>query len=338
MSEGPVVTATDLRKSYGDTVALDGVSLSVDAGEVFGLIGPNGAGKTTLVRALTGTTAVEGEARTFGVRPADADRSRVGLLPQEFSPPERLTPRELLAYYGGLYDESRDAESVLADVGLSDDADTWYEELSGGQKRRACVGVALVNDPDLLFLDEPTTGIDPAGRRDLWELLEGLAAGGTTVFLTSHSMDEVEALADRVGLLRDGRLVAVGTPADLIGEHGGPARLVVGTADPAATDAGAEAIRVAGFRVERGEGELVVEGVTPADLGRAVAALDDAGVAFESLTWTEPTLEDVYLRLTGEQFEGAFTPGASVVDGEEAGTEPGEGEVEDVVAGSEVDG
>jgi ABC-2 type transport system ATP-binding protein len=201
---------------------------------------------------------------------------------------------------------------------MADDADTWYEDLSGGQKRRTCVGVALVNDPDLLFLDEPTTGIDPAGRRDLWALLEGLAAGGTTVFLTSHSMDEVERISDRVGLLRDGRLVAVGTPEALVDEHGGPARLVVGTGDEAATDAGATAVRDAGFDVERGEGELVLEGVTPRELGRAVAALDEADVAFESLTWTEPNLEDVYLRLTGEEFEGAYTPGASVVDAADA--------------------
>ncbi|QLG61592.1 ABC transporter ATP-binding protein [Halorarum salinum] len=324
MSDESVVRADALHKSYDDTVALDGVSLSIPRGEVFGLIGPNGAGKTTLVRALTGTTAVEGEVRTFGVAPTEADRSRVGLLPQEFGPPDRLTPRELLEYYGGLYDEARDPEAVLADVGLTEEADEWYETLSGGQRRRACVGIALVNDPDLLFLDEPTTGIDPAGRRDLWTLLEGLAAGGTTVVLTSHSMDEVERLADRVGLLRDGRLVAVGTPADLVAEHGGPSRLVVGVDagadDPAATgdgESGAGALRGAGFDVEAGDGELVVEGVTPADLAGAVAALDDAGVGYESLTWTEPGLEDVYLRLTGERFEGAFTPGASAVDGED---------------------
>ncbi|WP_313694377.1 ABC transporter ATP-binding protein [Halorarum halobium] len=328
MSDEPVVRADSLHKSYDDTVALADVSLAIPAGEVFGLIGPNGAGKTTLVRALTGTTSVDGEVRTFGVAPTDADRGRVGLLPQEFSPPERLTARELVAYYGGLYDDDRNPDSVLADVGLADAADTWYEDLSGGQKRRACVGIALVNDPDLLFLDEPTTGIDPAGRRALWDLLDGLAAGGTTVVLTSHSMDEVERLADRVGLLRDGRLVAVGSPGELVAEHGGPARLVVGIGEPAnatdtngaagsspAGDVGADALRGAGFDVEAGADELVVEGVTPADLGRAVAALDGTGVTFESLTWTEPSLEDVYLRLTGEQFEGAVTPGASVVDG-----------------------
>ncbi|MFC6737269.1 ABC transporter ATP-binding protein, partial [Halolamina salina] len=219
------VVADDVTKRYGDLVAVDGVSLSVPAGTVFGLIGPNGAGKTSLVRCLTGTTEYEGEVSLLGSSPESVDRSRIGLLPQSFSPPERLTVRELLGYYAELYDEARDVSSVIAEVGLEDSADTWYEELSGGQQRRACVGITLVNDPDVLFLDEPTTGIDPAGRRDLWTLIEKLAAAGTTVVLTSHSMDEVERLADRVAMLADGEVVAEGSPAALIAEHGGESRL-----------------------------------------------------------------------------------------------------------------
>jgi len=195
-----VVVGEGVRKSYGDVVALDGVDIRVESGEVFGLIGPNGAGKTTLVRALTGTTEAEGDLRVFGVPPREVDPQRIGLLPQSFDPPERLTATELVGYYGGLYDAARDAESVLRDVGMADDADVWYETLSGGQKRRTCVATAIVNDPDLLFLDEPTTGIDPAGRRSIHRLIERLAGGGTTVFLTSHAMDEVERLADRVAL------------------------------------------------------------------------------------------------------------------------------------------
>ena len=310
MNDATVVRAVDARKLYDGTAALDGISLDVHEGEVFGLIGPNGAGKTTLVRALTGTVDADGTLELFGDAAVDSDRSRIGLLPQEFGPPERLTARELVAYYGGLYDESRPVDDVLADVGLTDDADTWYEHLSGGQKRRACVATALVNDPDVLFLDEPTTGIDPAGRRALWGLLDSLADSGVTVFLTSHSMEEVERLADRVGLLCDGELVAVGTPGELVADHGGPARFVVAGPDVAA---GADPLRDAGFAVEVGTDELVLGDVTPAELGDAVTALADAGVGYESLTWTEPTLEDVYLRLTGETFEGTFTPGASAV-------------------------
>src|SRR6056297_853038 len=178
------LVAEDVRRRYGDTVALDGVSLSVGEGEVFALIGPNGAGKTTLVRALTGTTEPDsGAVSVFGTDPTEADRQRLGLLPQSFDPPERLTARELIEYYAGLYDEARDPEAVLSEVGLDSGDSTWYENLSGGQKRRTCVGTALVNDPDVLFLDEPTTGIDPGGRRALWSLIEELAERGTTVFL-----------------------------------------------------------------------------------------------------------------------------------------------------------
>lgn len=309
------VVADAVHKTYGDTVALDGVDLTVAEGEVFGLIGPNGAGKTTLIRALTGTTSVTGEIRVLGEEPTAVDTDRIGLLPQSFSPPARLTARELVDYYAGLYETARDTEAVLADVGLTETADSWYETLSGGQQRRVCVGTALVNDPDLLFLDEPTTGIDPAGRRALWDLLESLAAGGTTVVLTSHSMNEVQRLSDRVGLLQDGQLVAVGTPADLIADHGGQSRLVIGTdTDHEAADA----LQAAGFTAAAGASEVVVEDVSAVDIGEAVDALSAAGISYDSLTWTEPSLEDVYLQLTGERFEGAMTPGASVVAEEPA--------------------
>ncbi|WP_435185224.1 ABC transporter ATP-binding protein [Halobellus sp. EA9] len=301
------LVADSVRKSYGDATALDGVSLSVDPGEVFGLVGPNGAGKTTLVRALTGTTAVEGSASVLGEDPTEVDPARIGLLPQSFAPASRLTPRELLAQYAGRYDAARDPDAVLADVGIDGGAaEQWYEELSGGQKRRVCVAIALVNDPEVLFLDEPTTGIDPAGRRALWELLEDLAAGGTTVFLTSHSMAEVERLSDRVGFLNAGRLVTVGAPRELVATHGGESRLLV------ATDADPSALGDVGLAYEtstRGD-DLVVEGIGPRDIGAVVDALDEAGVGFESLTWKQPDLEDVYLELTGEAFAG----GGSEVD------------------------
>ncbi|XVH30945.1 ABC transporter ATP-binding protein [Haloferacaceae archaeon DSL9] len=316
-----VLVAEDVHKTYGDTVALDGVDLSIGAGSVFGLIGPNGAGKTTLIRAMTGTTTAEGRVRVFGDEPTAVDESRIGLLPQSFSPPARLTARELLRYYAGLYDDPRDPDAVLSDIGLTDSADTWYENLSGGQQRRACVGIALVNDPELLFLDEPTTGIDPAGRRDLWALLEDLAEGGTTIFLTSHSMDEVERLAHRVGLLRDGRLVADGSPRDLVAVHGGESRLVLGTED---ADAAIDALADAGFDAAATAEEVVVDGVPPVDIGDAVRSLEAAGVTYGSLTWTEPSLEDVYLRLTGETFEGTFTPGASVVEEDRTADAPPE--------------
>lgn len=316
-----VLVAEDLRKTYGDTAALSGVSLSVGSGEVFALVGPNGAGKTTLVRALTGTTEPDsGSVSVFGTDPESADRQRLGLLPQSFSPPARLTPRELVAYYAGLYAESRDPDEILSEVGLAPDDRTRYENLSGGQQRRTCVGTALVNDPDLLFLDEPTTGVDPAGRRALWRLVENLADRGTTVVLTTHYMAEAERLADRVGLLADGELAAVGSPADLVAEYGGASRLVVETddgADAASASASADALAGDDFEVETSDAGLVVHGVAPEDIGRVVGALDDRGVAYDALTWTEPDLEDVFLQLTGRSVAGRSAAGGSEPDGEE---------------------
>jgi ABC-2 type transport system ATP-binding protein len=319
------VVAEDVRRVYGEAVALDGVDLTVEAGEVFGLIGPNGAGKTTLIRALTGTTDAEGRVEVFGSPPRAVDRERLGLLPQEFSPPERLTARELLEYYGGLYDEARPVGGVLADVGLEDDADTWYENLSGGQKRRACVAAALVNDPDLLVLDEPTTGIDPAGRRALRSLVERLADGGTTVLLTTHYMEEAEALADRVGLLSEGRLVAAGTPAELVAEHGGEPRLEVAVeGDPEPT---AAALASAGYDAVGTRDGVAVEGIAAREIGDVAAALDDAGVGYGALAWTQPDLEDVYLALTGTGVGSGGEPvdrdAAAVADGgTRSGTAP----------------
>ncbi|QFU83030.1 ABC transporter ATP-binding protein [Natronorubrum aibiense] len=303
MEAEAVVEARALEKSYGETVALSGASLAVEAGEVFALIGPNGAGKTTLVRALTGTTAPDsGQARIMGDSPTAVDRSRLGVLPQDFSPPDRLSAHELLAYYAGLYDDARNPNDVLADVGLADTGETWYEDLSGGQQRRVCVGATLVNDPDVLFLDEPTTGIDPAGRRTVWRLIENLAASGTTVVLTTHDMAEAERLADRVGLLAGGSVIARGTPEALVRDHGGASRLTIETAaDP---DAFAD-LEYPVSRPERGRGRtpdsaVVVRDIDPAAIATVVDYLEARNFEYTGLTWSEPNLEDVYLELADQ--------------------------------------
>jgi len=289
-----VLVARDVVRQYDETVAVDGVSLAVGAGEIFGLVGPNGAGKTTLVRALTGTTDAEGTVELFGNPPREVDKERIGLLPQDFDPPARLTARELIEYYGGLYDEARDTEQLLADVGMADRADVYYEKLSGGQKRRTCVATALINDPDLLVLDEPTTGIDPAGRRQLWQLLTDLADNGTTIFITTHYMEEARQLADRVGLLADGKLVALDTPEQLIETHGGDSLLYI---DGAFTD---DTTALFDQDVSLDDGRLTVRNVSPEQIGTITRTLDAEGVSYDSLTWTEPDLEDVYLELTGQ--------------------------------------
>jgi ABC-2 type transport system ATP-binding protein len=289
-----VLVADDVSRRYSDTVALDGVSLSVSTGEIFGLVGPNGAGKTTLVRALTGTTEVTGTVELFGKPPGAVDGERLGLLPQDFDPPERLTARELVDYYGGLYDDPQETDELLDAVGMAEDADTYYEKLSGGQQRRACVATALVNDPELLVLDEPTTGIDPAGRQTLWTLLETLADDGTTILLTTHYMEEAQELADRVGLLADGELVAMDTPRELIQRYGGDSLLYV---DGEFSDS---LVGSLSFDASLDDGRLTLRNVPPEGIGAVVDQLDGAGVAYESLTWTEPDLEDVYLELTGQ--------------------------------------
>ncbi len=293
------VVAEGLTKTYGDVRALSGVSLTVGAGEVVALLGPNGAGKTTLVRALTGTTEPDaGTARLFGDEPTAVDRARLGVLPQAFDPPGRLTPRELLRYYGGLYDDHDPVEETLARVGVADVAGTAYEDLSGGQRRRTCLGITLINDPDLLVLDEPTASIDPAGRRRVRETVAELSAAGATVLLTTHDVAEAERLADRVGLLADGELIAAGQPADLVADHGGDHRLVVECDRPSAVDVGD-----VGDRVERTDDELRVYGVDSGAIGDVVDAVRAAGEAPEAVSWARPGLEDVYLSLTGEAYD-----------------------------------
>ncbi|AGB15867.1 ABC-type multidrug transport system, ATPase component [Halovivax ruber XH-70] len=333
----PVVVADDVAKRYGETVALDGASLSIDAGEVFALIGPNGAGKTTLVRALTGTVSPDsGSVSVLGASPTDVDASRLGVLPQSFSPPDRLSARELLAYYASLYPESRDPDTVLAEVGLADSAETWYENLSGGQQRRACVGSTLLNDPDVLVLDEPTTGIDPAGRRTIHRLIEDLAAAGTTVLLTTHDMAEAERLADRVGLLADGSVLDVGSPAALVDRHAGSDRLVVdlaetgvdapamsrardesvdGDAPSSGDDPVATAREILPNRIERDRSRLVVHDVDPTDIGSVADDLSAAGVEYTGLRWTEPGLEAVYYALADAETD-AEPGGPNTVAGE----------------------
>jgi len=287
------IRAEGISKCYEDTVAFDDVSIEVDSGEVFSLVGPNGAGKTTLVRALTGTTAPDsGTISVFGKSPTNVESGRIGLLPQSFTPPERLTARELLGYYRGLYDDPRDVDDVLADVGMHSADETWYTNLSGGQQRRVCVAIALINDPELLFLDEPTTGIDPAGRQSLWSLIDNLAAAGTTVFLTTHYMEEAQALADRVALLDAGTLVEVGPPTALIESYGGGTHLLV------ETELSPEQLTGLDVAVEPTDDGVRIPDVATADIGRIVQQLDAQGVTYDTLTWTEPSLEDVYLRLT----------------------------------------
>ena len=295
----PAVTVDHLAKSYGDNVAVRDVSFEVQKGEVFALLGPNGAGKTTCVEILEGfRTRSSGRVETLGADPADLStqrwlRTRIGVVLQELAIEPYYSVRQVLTRNAGYYPNSRPVGEVIELIGLSEKADERIKRLSGGQQRRLDVGLGIIGNPELMFLDEPTTGLDPSGRRETWELIRRLAAEGTTVLLTTHYMDEVEALADRVAVLFGQEIVASGTPASIGGR-----------------DLGAVTIR---FRLPEGVGgdDLPVP-VTTADDGHVeihteheVQVLHDltgwalgGGHPLTGLSVLRVSLEDIYLGLT----------------------------------------
>jgi ABC-2 type transport system ATP-binding protein len=281
------IVVRDLRKSYGSTEALRGVSFEVAEGEVFGLLGPNGAGKTTTVEILEGYRPRDGGAASvLGYDPGDSPRElreRIGVVLQQSELSPLLTVRETHELFAGYYATPRDVGEVIELVGLGEKRDARVKTLSGGQKRRLDLGIALVGNPDLVFLDEPTTGFDPAARRAAWDMIRALRALGTTILLTTHYLDEAQQLADRVAVLRDGEIVRQGTPAELIG------------------DSGLTEIR---YRLD---GQLVVTQTT--DPTRALNELTTEALAegheLEHLEVRRPTLEDVYLELVDQSAEDA---------------------------------
>jgi ABC-2 type transport system ATP-binding protein len=279
------IVVSDLTKSYGDVQAVRGVSFDVAEGEVFGLLGPNGAGKTTTVEILEGYRRRDGGVATvFGLDPGDTPRElreRVGVVLQQSELSPLLTVRETHRMFAGYYADPRDVDEVIELVGLTEKRDARVKSLSGGQKRRLDLGVALVGNPELVFLDEPTTGFDPAARRAAWELIRSLRALGTTILLTTHYLDEAQQLADRVAVLRDGLIVRQGSPADLIGDT-----------------------RTTEIRYVR-NGEVVTVSTTEPTrvLNELTTEALAVGHELERIEVRRPTLEDVYLELVGEESE-----------------------------------
>src|SRR3954454_4494120 len=277
------ISVRELRKSYGGHEAVRGITFEIKEGEVFGLLGPNGAGKTTTVEILEGYRARDsGDVDVLGFDPARAQsafRERIGVVLQQSQLWANLTVGETHRMFAGYYREPRDVDEVIDLVGLGDKRDARVKTLSGGQKRRLDLGVALVGDPDLVFLDEPTTGFDPAARRAAWEMIRSLRSLGKTVLLTTHYLDEAEQLADRVAVLREGRIVTIGTPRELTG----------GTNETE-------------VRYRQDGHEIVLHTTEPTRLLQELTATALAeGREVEGLQVRRPTLEDVYLSLTAPE-------------------------------------
>jgi ABC-2 type transport system ATP-binding protein len=295
------MSVRDLRMAYGRVEAVRGIDLDVHAGEVFAFLGPNGAGKTTTVEILEGYRRRSGgEVAVLGVDPAHADaawRSRIGVVLQESQPEAELTVRECLSLYAGYYPAPRPVAETLELVGLSGRAGARCGSLSGGQQRRLDVALALIGDPELLFLDEPTTGFDPSARRSAWEVIAGLRSLGKTIFLTTHYMEEAEYLADRITVIAGGRIVAEGTPATLGGRdsQGSAIRFTL----PAGTALGDLPKEVAAAVVGSADAQVEAHAADPLPLLGVLAGWAAArGVELPDLAVSRPSLEEVYLRLT----------------------------------------
>jgi ABC-2 type transport system ATP-binding protein len=304
-----VISVQGLRKSYDDFEAVRGIDLEVAAGEIFAFLGPNGAGKTTTVEILEGYRERNGgEVSVLGIDPQAADRGwrqRVGFVLQDSRLVPELTPRETVEQYAGYYASPRDVDETVGLVGLAEKADVRTSKLSGGQQRRLDVALALIGDPELLFLDEPTTGFDPSARRQAWDMIGGLRDLGKTVFLTTHYMDEAQALADRVAIISAGRIVAAGSPEDVGGD--GKGRTEISFRLPAGTRAPdlPFAVRTSA-RIDAGAVSLTADDPVPL-LRELTNWAAERGVGLPGLTVGAPTLEDVYLELT-EHADGGEDP------------------------------
>lgn len=302
MDKTPAIRCRGLIKDYGDLRAINGLDLEVRAGECFGLLGPNGAGKTTTVEILEGLLpATSGEVELLGRAWAtDADwlRQRLGISLQETYLPDKLTVQEILHLFRSFYAAGPEVRDLLELVSLTDKRRTWYTTLSGGQKQRLAVACALVGDPQVLFLDEPTSGLDPQSRRQLWGLIERFRAEGRTVLLTTHYMDEAQRLCDRVAIIDQGKVIALGSPRELIQLLGGT-EVVEFTCDGSVEEGCVSALPGVHAVRRRGEGlSLTVEQLYKT-LPFLLGHLQSTGRALTSLATHHATLEDVFVNLTG---------------------------------------
>ncbi len=298
----PVIQVSGVRKTYGSTVAVDEVSFDVNEGEIFGLIGPNGAGKTTTMECIEGLrTPDRGTITVFGLDPFRQVyklQDRIGVQLQQAQLQKRIKVWEAIDLWASLYNKKpADAERLLEQLGLTDKRDAWFMNLSGGQKQRLFIALALINDPEVVFLDELTTGLDPQARRAIWDLVRGIRDRGKTVFLTTHMMEEAERLCDRVAIIESGRIIDMDTPEQLVLRHCPERIVVLDTADRAAEEKfrairGVQAVVRNDLRLTiRGRGEELVTDV--------IHCLSENHIRVTEFRTILPNLEDVFLKLTG---------------------------------------
>jgi ABC-2 type transport system ATP-binding protein len=303
MSSAPVVSVAGIRKTYGRTVAVDDVSFEVQAGEIFGLIGPNGAGKTTTMECVEGLRSPDrGAISVLGLNPVKqrhALQQRIGVQLQEAQLQKRIKVREAVDLWASLYPTAVDVDRLIEQLGLTDKRHAWFMTLSGGQKQRLFIALALINDPELVFLDELTTGLDPQVRRAIWELVRSIRTRGKTVVLTTHLMEEAERLCDRVAIIDHGRIVDVGTPVALVRRHCPERTVIVATGDQ---EAGERFLALPQVTAVTNDGpQFTIRGQGDELVAAVIRCLAEHRMSVIDFRTEVPTLEDVFLTLTGHR-------------------------------------
>ena len=293
------IEVSDLKKHYGDLKAVDGISFTVKKGEVFCLIGPNGAGKTTSIEIIEGLRERDGgDVKVLGLDPWKNGyelHKRIGVIPQEFTFMEKITPREAINYYADLFNVKVNPEEILREVLLEDSAKKYFDTLSGGQKQKTGLALSLVNSPELLFLDEPTTGLDPNARRAIWEVIRGLKARGKTIILTTHYLDEAQQLSDKVAIMNHGKIVAMGTSEEIIQQHGSGERLEIHGDERLAEYIKDNTELQVDYNKARGE--IVIPLKKKIDALAALAAAEQSGIDWGQIQTLQDSLDDVFVKL-----------------------------------------
>jgi ABC-2 type transport system ATP-binding protein len=297
----PAIEVEDLRKNYGQLKAVDGTSFMVQKGEVFSLLGPNGAGKTTTIEILEGLRQKDGgRTKVLGLDPWNSGyelHKKIGVIPQGFKFFEYPTPKEVIEYYAVLFGRKVDPDELLRRVILEDAANIWFQNLSGGQKQKLGMALSLVNDPELVFLDEPTTGLDPQARRAVWEVIRRLKEEGRTVMLTTHYLEEAEELADRVAIMNHGKIVAIGTTAEIEGKYGSGQRMIV----KAKGDLLKYLKENTKLETESDSSTVTILLRDKQDAMIALGAIEESGTEWGDLTVRRDSLEDIFLKLVGPE-------------------------------------